>query len=579
MTSPHDRPLPPLTDLPSPPRLPEDSPELVPPGEIMVESRPAIIRTLLRICWMPALVLIGLWYTLLFLYVAGTSPTFWLLSLLSTLFEPAFFRRAVLELGFTTSGLWTAFLLLPVLATGLSLALLPLVSRALAGMNPRHHLSEAGFQRAVATRATAILLLPPMLTVTVLCVLVAQPFGQLPFLHWPSLSAGPLTALCTGAGAIMLAWLWIRSWVNAPRILGIEPAGRLETEARLGRNPDTRRAAARRVLAQDRRHLPPAPGSPESTGATTLRGAGTSLALIARACLTWVVPAMLCIGFVVFGMMDLVSVFSGIGQADLQAVRSAPLGWPALLAGLLALGLTACAAAVAPALAVKLAEPQRTQVLDQRTYPAWAHRARVNPWEVRVASLVGWFTSVAGLLAITLAIGVLELVGAATALAWTLAVLTALTAMPLLGLAAAAAMRVGLRDVLYGPAHRYMRREAPHALVAPDIGTRADRAKDPAVRAHLRQRLKGSGEEHALEIFDLDAAGERLWVDDSLPGATSTQVREADVARGRLPDFGGDGSPFAAAPEDGGGRSSTGRTGHGAAEHDIPDTVTGLRER
>jgi hypothetical protein len=92
------------------------------------------------------------------------------------------------------------------------------------------------------------------------------------------------------------------------------------------------------------------------------------------------------------------------------------------------------------------------------------------------------------------------------------------------------------------------------------------------VRAALRKRLQADGGDHALEIFDLDASGERLWVDDSAPGATDTAVREADLAQGVLPDFGGEGSALT-----GGGRPADGE--QAASLHDIPDSVTGLRER
>src|SRR5690606_16395345 len=131
---------------------------------------------------------------------------------------------------------------------------------------------------------------------------------------------------------------------------------------------------------------------------------------------------------------------------------------------------------------------------------------------------------------------------AATAFTWVLVTTIALVVVPLLGFAASSGMKQGLRDVLYGPAGDYMRRTSPYALVAPEIGTRAQRAADPAVRAALRKRLQAEGGDHTLEIFDLDAAGERLWVDDSEPGAKDTAVRAADLERGLLPDFGGEGS-------------------------------------
>ena len=88
MTSPHSRALPPLTDLPPPPRLAEEPANLVPPEEILAESTAALRRRLLRRSWAPGLVLLGLWYVLLLLYVTGASPTFWFLSLLASLAAP-----------------------------------------------------------------------------------------------------------------------------------------------------------------------------------------------------------------------------------------------------------------------------------------------------------------------------------------------------------------------------------------------------------------------------------------------------------------------------------------------------------
>lgn len=218
-----------------------------------------------------------------------------------------------------------------------------------------------------------------------------------------------------------------------------------------------------------------------------------------------------------------------------------------------------------------LAASQRDQVRDQRTYEEWARRARVNPWEARVVGLTGWFAAGWMLLGAALAALVLQLLQVATALSWVWIVMIVLVLAPLQGLAAAAAMRSGLRDVLYGPAGDFMRRQSPYILVAPDVGTRADRAKDPAVRAALRKRLQASGGDHSLEIFDLDAAGERLWVDDSEPGATDTAVREVDLARGALPDFGGEGSAFT-----GGGQDPAELD---TPRHGIPDSLGGLPDR
>ncbi|MGO2360236.1 MAG: hypothetical protein ACTH6N_03810, partial [Brachybacterium tyrofermentans] len=68
----------------------------------------------------------------------------------------------------------------------------------------------------------------------------------------------------------------------------------------------------------------------------------------------------------------------------------------------------------------------------------------------------------------------------------------------------------------------------------------------------------------------------------SAPGAKDTAVRQADLAAGTLPDFGGEGSPFTRG--DGSGDGQHGADGrHGAdgqgGRHGIPDSMTGLRER
>src|SRR5699024_2161133 len=136
MTSPHARPLPPLRDLPPPQRLPEESTSLVPPGEIIAESTAALRRRLLQMLWAPALVLLGLWYVLLWLYVAGSSPTFWFFSLLAALGDGSYLDNAILSLGFTPSGLGTAFMLVPAAATLLSLPTALLAPSLLAGLRP-----------------------------------------------------------------------------------------------------------------------------------------------------------------------------------------------------------------------------------------------------------------------------------------------------------------------------------------------------------------------------------------------------------------------------------------------------------
>ncbi|AXK46240.1 hypothetical protein [Brachybacterium saurashtrense] len=569
MTSPHSRALPPLTDLPPPPRLAEEPANLVPPEEILAESTAALRRRLLRRSWAPGLVLLGLWYVLLLLYVTGASPTFWFLSLLASLAEPSLLRAAMLGLGFTSGGLGAAFALLPLGATVVSLALGLLAPALLIRLRPRRHLSEEGFQRAVSTVSTATLMALPAVVVLVTPLSVLLPLSQ----PWSGLGPGPLSSWCLALLVLQGAWLLVRRTVPAAPLLGLTDAQTLHTTARIGTDPDQRRAAAKQVLAQDRRHLPPNPGTAAEGGALSPRGAATALALLARASLRWVVPALAGLGWLVFGIADLVTVITRFGMNELTGVES-PLHAGQLLLAAPVAGCVLLALALTPALAVRLAASQRGEVLDQRTYREWSHRARVNPWEARVVGLTGWLSAVWVLLGCVLLAVLVPLLQVGTPLAWVWLVLGILVLAPLVGAAAASAMRTGLRDVLYGPAGDYMRREVPYALIAPDIGTRTDRGRDPAVRAAQRARLLAAGGEHGPALAGLDASGERLWVDENAPGASDTAVREADLARGLLPDFGGEGSPFT-----GGGRDAAAPDGAGQGSgHEIPGSVTGLRE-
>ncbi len=568
MTSPFSRPLPPLRDLPAPRTVPPEETNLVPPGEIIAESKRAITRRLLQISWRPGLVLLGLWYLLLALYVLGASPAYWILSLLASLAEPGFLRSTLASLGFTSSGLWTAFLLLPVLATALSLVLLPLAATAIAGLQPRRFLTERDFQREVAARITAVLMVPPVVALLALPLSVLLGVPQ----PWSGLGPGPLSALSLGLGALLVARPLVQQCVSAPAVLGITSASELETTGRLDRDLEARRAAAEQIQAQDRRHLPPTPGSPAAAAPTSPRAVAAALVAVGRASLVWLWPAVAGLGGMLFGIADWVVVLMGFGTTDLTAVSSSPGYWQQVVLAVPVLLLVVLGVGLAPAAAVRLTESQRAQVRDQRTYPSWEHRRRVNPWEERAVALTGWISAAVGVLGAA-AFGLLTwIVPVGTALSTVWSVAAALVLAPLLGATAAAGMRSGLRDVLYGPAGDYMRRPSPYALVAPEVGTRADRAADPAVRAALRKRLQVGSGDHSLEVFDLDAAGERLWVADEEPGARDTAVREADLARGVLPDFGSEGSAFT-----GGGRTARDPDDPGA-RHRIPDQVRGLQE-
>src|SRR5699024_10061728 len=217
MTSPHARPLPPLRDLPPPQRLPRESTSLVPPGEIIAESKAALRRRLLRIVWAPGLVLLGLWYVLLWLYVSGASPTFWVLSLLAALDDASYLDNAILSLGFTPSGVGTACMRVPATATLLSLLSAAPAPALGDGILPCRYLSEQAFKREVSTRVTATLMRPPVLIVLALPVTVLLGMPQ----PWSGLGAGALSSWCLGLAALLLAWVWVRRLVPASKLLGI----------------------------------------------------------------------------------------------------------------------------------------------------------------------------------------------------------------------------------------------------------------------------------------------------------------------------------------------------------------------
>src|SRR5699024_3603394 len=184
-------------------------------------------------------------------------------------------------------------------------------------------------------------------------------------------------------------------------------------------------------------------------------------------------PAAAGVVGLLFGSPARVTVLSRLSAAGLTQMSS-PLRWQQLVVTAPILLLVLLGLALSPALSVILAAPQRDQVRDQRTHQEWTHRARVNPWEARVVALSGWFGAGWSLLGAVLAAVVLQLLQLATALTWAWIVMIGLVLVPRQGLAVASAMRSGLRDVLYGPAGDYMRRESPYVLVAPEVGTRAD---------------------------------------------------------------------------------------------------------
>ncbi|WP_341856702.1 hypothetical protein [Brachybacterium sp. GPGPB12] len=309
----------------------------------MVESRREILRASLRRLWAPALVLLGLWYVLLTLYVVGASPTFWFFSLLAGLGDPAYLRQAMSALNFTSEGLWTAFLLAPGRrddaepARGAAGAApdrtaaappLPLRDAVPARRRGPHHRDAPRGAGAHRPRPAADGRARPAATL--------DGARRGPAVRVVRRADRPRTRL--GARAPHRARR-ASARDHLPRGLAHRGAHRHRPGA-----PTRRRPAH---LAQDRRHLPPNPGTPAADGARSPRGALTALALIARSALTWVLPALAGTSWLVLGIADLVTVLSSLSATGLSQVET-PLRWRHLAVGLPLLVLVAAGARSPP---------------------------------------------------------------------------------------------------------------------------------------------------------------------------------------------------------------------------------------
>ncbi|UYG17300.1 hypothetical protein BRM3_02380 [Brachybacterium huguangmaarense] len=516
---------PPLHDLPAPPRLPADPPAV--PSEILLESRAELTARLRRGFWKPGLVLLALWLLLAIGYIHSASPTLWAFTplLLATGGVPL---TAVLSLvGFSLGGIVLLLVLVPIVGTALSFALLPVASAAAARVNPRRHLTAVGARRAVSTRIARVLVLPPVAAIALLLLAV---LCQAP-LQWKDLSYGAIAGLAGGVGLTWVASAIVRRLLDVPALLR-------PRDGEVTRSGKFREDA----IAQDRRHLPPS--GPVDPGPAVLR----SLFVTVRSLVTWWGPVLLPTMWLAFGIGDAAVFFTRISSSLDTTIRTG-LPWPTYAIGFLLLALLLAAMALAPLVAMRLAEPQRALVTDLRTAPTWAQRAAVNPWEVAVCRTTAAIDTIAmGAATVLLAIG-LGVAGTLDPMAWTWITIDLVVLTPLTYPAVLRGMQGGLRDVVYGPAGRYMRRRTPFALIAPPIGTRTELAADPFVRARMR-RL---GQDETVKPAGGGSAG---------AAAAGAGALGAD---GSLPDFSAGRSPRTRPPA--------------AARDDIPEDVTELEGR
>lgn len=549
--------LAPLQDLPAPRPLPALDPQLVLPQEFVLDSRRDLARRLLRRAWGPALVLWGLWLLLSAAYILGAAPSFWVLTLIFSLAEPSLGSSQRAAIGFSWGDIARILGLVPLLGTALSLAALPLSSALVARLRPQEHLGEEDFQRAVSARAAAPLLIAPCAAIALLLALVVL---QVP-LQWRALAAGPLGAVAFGLGMVLIAFVILRRVLSASRLLGIEPAEALRQRLQGTATEDAPLIAAR-LLVQDRRHLPPTDSLQEQI---SLAGFGRALRVAGREWLSWVVPAALASAWLIFTAVDAVVMFARLLETDGlggSQTRS-ELPWTVYAAGIPIAALLVAGMGAAPFAAMRLARSRRGSASDLRTYPLWEDRVRVNPWEASVVRTTGWLHGAMAIGAIAALTAVLLATGTMTGAGWAWIIADALLLAPLIGAAGASAMRRGLREVVYGPAGRYVRRPVPWMLVAPLHGTRADRAADPRVRAEQRRREIDAAGVHGLLLLDAPL-GETAASSGGAPGeGADGKAGGPDPAA--LPDFG------ASADQD------TARRSRGPATHAIPRSETVLR--
>lgn len=454
--------LPALTSLPAPPQAPPSPPAL--PDQIVLESAAELSRRIRRGFWRPGLLIALLWELLTLLYVHATSPSMWLLSPLLAMDESFSMSNLARTLGFSPLGIGLALLLVPVIGTAVSLALVPLAARAAGAIDPRRLLRSTDVPDLTGRRIAGVLLAPVAGTMTLLVLAV---ICQLP-LQWKDLSFGVLADLAIAVGLLWVAYAAVRSTVR-PRVL-LAPQD-IAPELTVGA------PVAEEHVAQDRRHLPPT-GGPQPGMA--LRAARITATAIAR----WTGAAVLAIAWLVFGFADLVALFSRAGLRP-QSTMHTGLPWSTWLVGALAVALLGVVLALAPAVAMRAAEGLRGSVRDLRTVDSWEARRAVNPWEARVCSLAAALDVLGAAALLALTCVVLSLTGGLDAVTITLLVLGGLIVLPLLYGGALAGMRSSLRDMVYGPAGVYMRRRTRWARVTPERGTRTQMAQDPVMRGRM----------------------------------------------------------------------------------------------
>lgn len=500
--------LPPLLSLPEPKRLAPEGSEPDFPADVLLDSAKEVRAVAgWGIYVRMVLTQLVVWMLLSWIFLGGASPMLML-----------FWPLMMLDLGIMDSFLRSLYLSTPLLITLLLTAPLfgalwggftvPWALGRVAKLRPRRYGTEKEFRTAIG-RCFAVVNAVPQIALLLFLLLLAALKVHIP---WASLSFSVISAACTWIAVSIIGYLVTSGFAKAANVLRLPGVNEIEMRMAQARSPQEWARLAKILQVQDRRHLP------RNTLALSPRMFRASFTELARAH-WWVLLTASLLGAPV---MWVAAIGRSVEQLDIDAGAEAfRASVPSLVEWsvfVLAVALWCAAINLVPALTLLLVKPKAGDVRDLRTFNTVPERFAVNAWEKRVV-VVGCLLMVlvevliAALAALILAVG-----NALNAMCVVLLVIGFFVVIPLSAVATYHCLAKQLRTIVYGPVHWYARREAPLSAVAPQWGTKADLANDPAVREReLRERARILG----------------------LPETASPEeIAVASTRAGLLPDFG-----------------------------------------
>lgn len=456
----------PLTSLP---------PQPVAPSEVILESRAALRRRIVRHSARPMLVMAGVWFLLVLGYAHSAAPAFLVMSPLVMLGGQLSFTQVLLNAGLGPWSLVFALVLVPILGAGLGLVGALAVSGWVARLRPREFRLAVEVPRAAAERLALGYAAPALLAVLAAAVLAVAGV-ELP---WKELTWGPIAGI--GGAVAILAGVIAGVLPRSIRILDIlrPDAGTAAGRTGAGSPSDegTAASAAPALTAGDqeivdirmspRTRVAPFPG-PELRTLGALARRSVSLVAIPTGIVLWVTG----------GIGDLVVVIDRVSEDGAGGGTGRGLTLLAVGVGVVLAGLVAAACAAAPRLAVRLrrSSVSSTAAWDPRSDAA---REAARPWQAKVTGSIMRLMAGAVLLGSVLWWPLGALAAPGSGIVPTTAIIGILVVSPLMLAVGRWVGDTDLWDVLDGRLGQYSLRRSPWALVAPEMGTRTQMADDP----------------------------------------------------------------------------------------------------